>query len=69
MLCNVVCAAKFLMPPKDHIVNGNDGVYEMSEDTLSGINSIIATLEDDEQSGDANILVIGNCLGHLLFFV
>jgi hypothetical protein len=48
MLCNVVCVAKFLMPHKDHIVNGNDGVYEMNEDTLSGINSVIATLEDDE---------------------
>jgi hypothetical protein len=41
----------------------------MSEDTLSGINSIIPTLEDDEWSGDANLIVIGNCLGHLLFYV
>jgi hypothetical protein len=41
----------------------------MSEDTLSGINSIIATLEDDEWSGVANVLVIGNCSAHLLFFV
>jgi hypothetical protein len=48
MLCNVVCVAKFLMPPRNHIVTGNDGVYEMSEDTLSGINFVIATLEDDE---------------------
>jgi hypothetical protein len=48
MLCNVVCVGKFLMPPKDHKVSGNDGVYEMSEDTLSGINFVIATLEDDE---------------------
>jgi len=36
------------MPPRDHVVSGNDGVYEMSEDTLSGINFFIATLEDDE---------------------
>jgi hypothetical protein len=48
MLCNVVCVAKFLMPDKEHIVSRNDNVYEMSEDTLSGINSIIPTLEDDE---------------------
>jgi hypothetical protein len=41
----------------------------MSEDTLSDINSIIATLEDDEWNGDENLLVIGNCSGHLLFFV
>jgi hypothetical protein len=48
MLCNVVCVANFLMPPKDHIVNGNDGIYEISENTLSGIKSVIARLEDDE---------------------
>jgi hypothetical protein len=36
------------MPDKEHIVSRNDNVYEMSEDTLSGINSIIPTLEDDE---------------------
>jgi hypothetical protein len=48
MLCNVVCVAKFFKPPRDHIVSGNDGVYEMSEDTLSGINFVITTFEDDE---------------------
>jgi hypothetical protein len=48
MLCNVVCVEKFMMPHKDHIVSGNDSVYEMSEDTLSGVNFVIATLEDDE---------------------
>jgi len=48
MLCNVVCVAKFLMPHKYHIVSGNDGVYERSEDTLSGINFVIAIFEDDE---------------------
>ncbi len=69
MLCNVICVAKFLMPPKDHVVNGNDGVYEISEDTLSGINYVIATLEDDEWSGYENLLIIGNCLSHFLFFV
>ncbi len=37
MLCNVVYVAKFIMPPIDHIVSGNDGVCGMSEDTLSGI--------------------------------
>ncbi len=48
MLCNVVCVAKFLLPPRDHIVSGNDGVYEMSENTLSGINFVITAFEDDE---------------------
>jgi hypothetical protein len=48
LLCNVVCVAKFVLPPKDRKVSGNDGVYEMNEDTLSGINSIIVALEDDE---------------------
>jgi len=48
MLCNMVCVAKFILLPKEHIVSGNDGVYEMSEDTLSGMNSVIATLEDNE---------------------
>ncbi len=67
--CNVVCVAKILMPPRDHIISGNDGVYEMSENTLSGIKYVIATLEDDEWSGDTNLLVIGNCSGHLFFFV
>jgi hypothetical protein len=45
---HVVCVAKFLMPHKDHIISGNDSVYEMSKDTLSGINYVITTLEDDE---------------------
>ncbi len=48
ILCNVVCVAKIRMPPRDHVVSGNDGVYEMSDATLSGINFVIATLEDDE---------------------
>jgi hypothetical protein len=48
MLCNVVCVAKFLLPPRDHIVSGNDGVYEMSENTSNFINFVITTLEDDE---------------------
>jgi hypothetical protein len=69
ILCNVVCVAKFLMPPWDHIISGNDGVYEMSEGTLSGINFVIATLEDHEWNGNENLLVIGNCSSHLLFFV
>jgi len=48
MLCNMVCVAKKLLPLKDHKVSGNDDVYEMNEDTLSGINFVIATLEDNE---------------------
>ncbi len=44
----MVCVAKFIMPHRDHIVSGNDGVYEMSENTLSGINFVITAFEDDE---------------------
>jgi hypothetical protein len=44
----MVCVAKFILPLKDHKVNGNDIIYEMNEDTLSGINFIIATLQDNE---------------------
>jgi len=47
MHVHLVWTMKFLMPPKDHRVNGNDGVYELIGDTLSNIKSIIAPLEDD----------------------
>jgi len=36
------------MPHEYHIITCNDNVYEMNENTLSGINSVIATLGDDE---------------------
>jgi hypothetical protein len=38
MLCNVVCVAKFLMPPRDRIISGKDGVYEMNEDPFLLVN-------------------------------
>ncbi len=40
-------AVKFLMPPKDHRVSGNDGVYDLTMNILSRIKSIITFLEDD----------------------
>lgn len=42
-----VRAVKFLMPPKDHRVSGNDGVYDLTMNILSRIKSIITFLEDD----------------------
>ncbi len=47
MHAHLVWAMKFLMPPKDHKVSGNDGVYELIRDILSGIKSVITYLEDD----------------------
>ncbi len=48
MLFNMVFVVKFLMPPKEHRVGGNDGVYEMSKDTLNGIQFVIVVFDDDE---------------------
>ncbi len=47
MHVHLVQAMKFLMPPKDHKVSGNDDVYELTRDTLSSIRSVIASLQDD----------------------
>jgi hypothetical protein len=44
----MVFVVKFLMPPKEHKVSGNDSVYEMSENTWNDIQSIIVVLVDDE---------------------
>jgi hypothetical protein len=44
---HLIQVVKFLVPPKDHKVSGNDGVYELTRDTLSSIRSVIASLEDD----------------------
>jgi hypothetical protein len=30
------------MPPKDHMVSGNDGVYELTIDIIGGIRSVLA---------------------------
>ncbi len=35
------CVVKFLMPPKEHRVTDNDGVYEISGDTLNGIQFVV----------------------------
>ncbi len=44
---HLVCAVKFLMSPKDYKVSGNSSVYELSDHTLTSIQSVIATLEED----------------------
>jgi hypothetical protein len=35
------------MPPKEHKVIDNDGVYEISDDTLSGIQFVVVCNEDE----------------------
>jgi hypothetical protein len=45
---HLVGVGKFLMPPKNHRVNGNDVVYELLEDILQGINEVIVSLEVDD---------------------
>ena len=47
MHAHLVRAVKFLMPPKDHRVNGNDMVYALSDATRQGIMSVISLLEVD----------------------
>jgi len=44
---HLVCVVKFLMSPKDYKVSGNSSVYELSDHTLTSIQSVIATLEED----------------------
>jgi hypothetical protein len=38
------------MPPKNHYVNGNDVVYELSKDVVQSINEVITSLEVDDQN-------------------
>ncbi len=45
---HLVRAVKFLMPLRNHRINGNDVVYELLEDILQGINEVIASLEVDD---------------------
>jgi hypothetical protein len=47
MHVHFVQVVKFLMPVNDHWFNGNDGVYQLTRDTLFDIKSMIASLEDD----------------------
>jgi hypothetical protein len=42
----LVKAMKFLMPPKNHRVFGNDSLYELLNDASIRIQSVIATLDD-----------------------
>ncbi len=47
---HLVRVVKFLMPPKNHYVNGNDVVYELSKDVVQSINEVITSLEVDDQN-------------------
>jgi len=42
MHAHLVWAMKVLMPPKDHMVSSNDGVYELTIDIIGGIRSVLA---------------------------
>jgi hypothetical protein len=42
MHAHLVWTMKVLMPPKDHMVNGNDGVYELTINILASIRSVLA---------------------------
>jgi hypothetical protein len=48
MLSYLMHDLKFLMPLKNYRVNGNDQVYELNEDTMSGIRFVLASLNDDQ---------------------
>jgi hypothetical protein len=48
MYSHLVRVVKFLMPPKNHRVNGNDVVYELPEDVVQSINEVVASLEVDD---------------------
>ncbi len=43
---HLISVMKFLMPPKNHCVFGNESLYELPSDAIIGIRSIIATLDD-----------------------
>ncbi len=45
---HLVRVVKFLMPPRNHWVSGNDIVYGLPKDILQGINEVIASLEVDD---------------------
>ncbi len=44
----MVCVVKFLMPPKEHRVIDNDVVYEIREDTSSGIQFVVCLMKMNE---------------------
>jgi hypothetical protein len=37
-----------MMPPKNHLVNGNDAVYELLKNVVQNINEVITSLEMDD---------------------
>jgi hypothetical protein len=41
---HLVRAIKFLMPPKNHRVGGNDPIYELPKEILRSINEVIVFL-------------------------
>jgi len=49
---HLVRAIKFLMPPKNHRVSGNDVMYELLKDVLQNINEVIIFLEVDDSMMD-----------------
>ncbi len=49
---HLVRVIKFLMSPKDCRVSGNSSMYELSDHTLTSIQLVITTLEEDEVGND-----------------
>jgi hypothetical protein len=45
---HLVKAIKFLMPPKNYQVNGNDPIYELLGEILRNINEVITSLEFED---------------------
>jgi hypothetical protein len=39
---------KFMIPPRNHKVIGNDAIYELLEETLWSINDVITSLDVEE---------------------
>ncbi len=53
---HLVRVVKFMMPPTNHHVNGNDAMYELSQNVLQNINEVITSLEvDDYNDGSFKI--------------
>lgn len=53
---HLVKAVKFMMPPNNHHVNGNDVMYELSKNVLQNINEVITSLEVDDHN-DGSFLI------------
>jgi hypothetical protein len=48
MYSHLVKVVKFLMPPRNHCVSGNDVICELLEGVLQSINEIVACLKVDD---------------------